>query len=348
MSRTIADVHHVQSIKETRDISIKNPFNYYKEKNRVKLGRSRNIEIKRERMTQISTEEEEQASADRAYYLTISGNSRTNSHHKHHIMSKCSPDSHSDISIQSESDEGGNAEFDIEDGGEGRGGNAGTMNNIHIVESESSMQSSLEEKVLNTIDFRKIILNRLCKQNSQEQPFQKTLVLDLEGTLIHLLPQHSPITEGTQLTSSGQKIILRPGLQMFLETLSNIFEIVIYTSELEVWAKELLRIIDPNSSLVHHLLTQDHCSLQFVGHEYIYKRIIQPHGKRKKENVFIVNCNWTVWGDYLPNFVEVSKFVGDLNDTELRRILMFLLKYKNVKDVTQMNLGSKYIYTPSD
>ena len=64
-----------------------------------------------------------------------------------------------------------------------------------------------------------------------------TLVLDLDETLVHYYP-------------SRQVYMVRPGCHQFLEDLSKLYEIVIFTASTEQSADFILNKLDPNSELI--------------------------------------------------------------------------------------------------
>ena len=79
---------------------------------------------------------------------------------------------------------------------------------------------------------------------------QKTLVLDLDETLVHSTlddcddPDFTfPVAfNGLNHTVHVKK---RPGLLEFLQRVSKLFEVVIFTASQKVYAEQLLNVIDP-------------------------------------------------------------------------------------------------------
>ncbi|XP_043934401.1 CTD small phosphatase-like protein 2-A [Protopterus annectens] len=52
---------------------------------------------------------------------------------------------------------------------------------------------------------------------------------------------------------------VRPFVREFLEQMSQIFEIIVYTSALEVYAGQLLDILDPENKFIRHRVFRKHC-----------------------------------------------------------------------------------------
>jgi Dullard-like phosphatase family protein len=90
-----------------------------------------------------------------------------------------------------------------------------------------------------------------------------TLVLDLDETLIHSSPTACPDADfSIPSESQGQQSIsyvrLRPGLAAFLQRISHLYEIVIYTASVESYARTIITQFDTNC-LITMLFTREHC-----------------------------------------------------------------------------------------
>ncbi|CAM9567770.1 unnamed protein product [Pylaiella littoralis] len=142
-------------------------------------------------------------------------------------------------------------------------------------------------------------------------PSMKTLVLDLDETLIHArddprdmgesrfdfmlvfetqqqqhnnsnnnllgpLPgkerrrtRQAAATAGVSETSYRRMYVRkRPHLKDFLETVSEMFEVVLFTAAPEEYAKAVLRQIDPEGKLVDHVISRETCTRSELGHRW--------------------------------------------------------------------------------
>ncbi|KAL2642329.1 hypothetical protein R1flu_009916 [Riccia fluitans] len=85
---------------------------------------------------------------------------------------------------------------------------------------------------------------------SREDQGKKTLVLDLDETLVHSSFRPVPHYDFNIQVEVENKlcnvyVIKRPGVDHFLQAVSKIFEVVVFTASLRKYADPLLDILDP-------------------------------------------------------------------------------------------------------
>lgn len=110
---------------------------------------------------------------------------------------------------------------------------------------------------------------------------KKTLVLDIDETLLH--SSSSPTEDYEHLLNVSIEgynhvfyVSLRPGVQAFLQLMSQHFEIVLFTASLRQYASEIRKLIDPTDSLIDSLLCRAECTM--VSRVYVKQlnRIDRP------------------------------------------------------------------------
>ena len=98
-------------------------------------------------------------------------------------------------------------------------------------------------------------------------PTKKTLVLDLDETLVHSSFQAvradagvSSFTIPVEIEQSIHDInvIRRPGLDEFMRAVGSIYEVVVFTASLGKYANPVLDTIDTHN-VVQHRLFREHC-----------------------------------------------------------------------------------------
>jgi hypothetical protein len=108
---------------------------------------------------------------------------------------------------------------------------------------------------------------RACKQ--------KTLVLDLDETLVHSTLDSAPGAESADfhfpvLFNGAEHMVhvrMRPYMRQFLEHAADLFEVVVFTASQKVYAEKLLNILDPQRRLIRHRIYRDSCV--FVEGNYL-------------------------------------------------------------------------------
>lgn len=102
----------------------------------------------------------------------------------------------------------------------------------------------------------------------------KTLFLDLDGTLIHKKDKKRDYSElviykdcikniylKDSETETMEEIIIRPYSTNFIQRLSNFYELVVYTASGALYAKEVVQLLDPTGSYISQILSRGQCVL---------------------------------------------------------------------------------------
>lgn len=165
---------------------------------------------------------------------------------------------------------------------------------------------------------------------SEKHKGKKTIVLDLDETLIKSFynePDEFDFTIDIQFPHMG-KIIeqhvyikKRPGLDEFLQTLAERFELIMFTAALPVYANEILKQIDPSNNLFSHVLYRQHCN----GNGVFPGKDLRLLGRDLNHTILI--------DDGVMNFIQpkngllIKSFKGEEDDKVLMDIITpFLLQ----------------------
>jgi RNA polymerase II subunit A small phosphatase-like protein len=143
----------------------------------------------------------------------------------------------------------------------------------------------------------------------------KTLVLDLDETLIHT--EHCG--QSAKL-AGGEFVLKRPGLDSFLAYAAENFETFIYTYADRAYAEPIIRMIAP-SLRPSHILYRDSCFLQ---NGQVYKDLDMLD--REMKNVILVDDNKGTASFYRDNAIVVPAWRGSPIDTILTQALPDVLE----------------------
>ena len=219
-------------------------------------------------------------------------------------------------------------------------------NNINILPSDNTSEEDViisPIKLMNTLSSTKQgIIAPLCKLEKFLPPLnilnsnKKTLVLDLDETLIHSYfdrpPPRSPDIS-FDIFIDKKKIhvdtIIRPGVNQFLENLEKFYEIIIFTASLSQYANPVLDFIDKKGSCKFRLY-REHCCccINEFGNNFIkdLKKL-----NRDLKNLIIIDNNPKSFILNKENGIPIKTWIEDLNDKELYKLEPYLIFLGNNK-----------------
>lgn len=134
-----------------------------------------------------------------------------------------------------------------------------------------------------------------------------TLVLDLDETLVHC--KYDEVKECIYIS-------YRPYLNEFLEKVSQLFEVVVFTASEEEYASMVLDRIDPEKKYIHHRLFRDSC-MPLNGN---YIKDLSVLGRDLNKTIIIDN-SIIAFSLNLDNGIPIHAFCGDKHDTELYKLI---------------------------
>ena len=179
------------------------------------------------------------------------------------------------------------------------------------------------------------------KENSETQfllpkaSSKKTLVLDLDETLVHsqFLPFSTQSDVILKIDIENQihdiHVLIRPGVQTFLKRLSKLYEIVIFTASVSKYADPLLDILDKDN-ICSFRLFREHCSM--MGMTYI--KDLNKLGRNLKD-VIIVDNSPMAYLLNTENGIPILTWFDNKNDKELYKISPLLEFLSQVNDVRE-------------
>ena len=176
---------------------------------------------------------------------------------------------------------------------------------------------------------------------------KKTLVLDLDETLVHSSFEYLPdadLTLPVEVQGITQEVYVRkrPGLDDFLEFVGKHYEVGVFTASVIKYADAVLDNIDPQR-VVKWRLFRESCSQTSEG---FYVKDLGCLGRRL-ENTIIIDNSPHSYLFHPENAIGIKSFVDDKSDNHLIELIPFLrrVSHEEVRDVrealTDLNQSKK-------
>ncbi|CAN4114266.1 unnamed protein product [Withania somnifera] len=168
-----------------------------------------------------------------------------------------------------------------------------------------------------------------------------TLVLDLDETLVHSTLEPCDDADFTFSVNFNLKdhtiyVRCRPHLRDFMDKVSSLFEIIIFTASQSIYAEQLLNVLDPKRKVIRHRIYRESCV--FVDGNYLKDLSVLG---RDLARVVIIDNSPQAFGFQVDNGIPIESWFDDRCDKELLSLLPFLESLVGVEDVRPI-IASKF------
>jgi len=161
---------------------------------------------------------------------------------------------------------------------------------------------------------------------------RKTLVLDLDETLVH--SSFKPVMGADYIVPveiddqiHQVYVLKRPGVDQFLRRMGDLFEVVVFTASLAKYADPVLDLLD-KFKVVKVRLFREAC----VHHKGNYVKDLSRLGRDIRHTIIIDNSPAS-YMFHPENAVPVESWFDDPNDVELLELIPVLEQISRVDDV---------------
>lgn len=172
----------------------------------------------------------------------------------------------------------------------------------------------------------------LLPPQKEEFKGRKTLVLDLDETLVHSSFKPIPNPDfivPVEIEDIVHKVYVmkRPGVDQFLKEMGEIYEVVIFTASLSKYADPVLDLLDIHK-VIQYRLFRESCSA-FKGN---YVKDLSRLG-RDLHSAVIIDNSPTSYIFSQENAIGCESWFDDMEDTELLDFIPFLKKMAECDNV---------------
>ena len=152
--------------------------------------------------------------------------------------------------------------------------------------------------------------------------YKYTLVLDLDETLIYLMPNNIYLNSDGKIGEAKHTLIFRPGLINFLQRMKPLYEMVIFSFGTYQYVDSVIRIIERKETFFEHILYRQHATIN--SGEYIKDLSLLG---RDLKNIIIVDDIPQVFKLQERNGICIKPFYGDaVTDRNTLKILGKILE----------------------
>ncbi|GKA31960.1 HAD-like domain protein [Tanacetum coccineum] len=160
-----------------------------------------------------------------------------------------------------------------------------------------------------------------------------TLVLDLDETLVHSSLEYCDDADFTfpvfvDLREYTVYVKKRPHLREFLERVSEMFQVFIFTASQSIYAKQLLDVLDPDGKIISHRAYRESC----VFVDGCYTKDLTVLGVDLAKVAIVDNCP-QVFRLQVNNGIPIKSWFSDPSDCALISLLPFLERLADAEDV---------------
>ncbi|CAD8191923.1 unnamed protein product [Paramecium pentaurelia] len=178
----------------------------------------------------------------------------------------------------------------------------------------------------------------LSNQIQPQKKMQKTLIIDLDETLVHCNEFSClksdffiPVIFNEQIYQVG--ISIRPYAQQFLRNMAKDYEIIIFTASNPDYANKIIDYLDPQHNLVSYRLFRDDC-IQISNNCHIKDlRILN----RNMKDILLVDNSAYSFAFQVENGIPIIPYLDDKNDKELVHLQHYLQHVNQFDDVRNQN-----------
>ena len=184
---------------------------------------------------------------------------------------------------------------------------------------------------------------------NRSRKLKKTLLLDLDETLIHAKRCHRKLWNkkigSLQTLQTHQlriKFVLRPYALQFLHFIQNYYQVVLFTAATYQYVTDVIQTINDQYDLSFNfqVLCRHHCRIAIQNDKIRTKDLSLIKNRTLQDMILVDNSIFNAIFN-IHNVVPIRSFLAEQNDQELIKLTAFLLSIHDADDV-RIQIQQKY------
>lgn len=193
-------------------------------------------------------------------------------------------------------------------------------------------------KTFPPVDLKQLKEKRIIVPKKKGYETKKTLIFDLDETLVHCCTGDEPADTTLKITLPSGHIVdaglnIRPFAVDCLKTLSRDFEIFIFTASHSCYADSVCEYLDPLRQIISYRFYRQHC-LTLNG---VFIKDLRIFQNRKLKDLIIVENTLHCVAYQLDNCIPIVSWFSNKEDEELLKLVSYLKNLADIEDVRVIN-----------
>lgn len=203
-------------------------------------------------------------------------------------------------------------------------------------------------KTLPPVNLELLKLKRVNVPRRKGYELKKTLIFDLDETLVHCCEENSEIKPMVKLPivfPTGEVILaginIRPYALECLREVNKDFEVFVFTASHPCYANVVLDYLDPKKELIHHRFFRDSC-INMAG---VYIKDLRIFANRNLKDLVIVDNATYSFAYQIDNGIPIVSWYDDPYDKELYSLMDYVKTLAVANDVREVNSHTFHLST---
>ncbi len=177
-----------------------------------------------------------------------------------------------------------------------------------------------------------LVLSKTVSLSKKTNKFNRTLVLDLDETLI--TTKTSENDNVSKVAGAEFELKIRPFAEEFLKKMSKEFEIIIFSSAERKYVEVIAKVLDPKSQYISHIFHREHCIKTPQG---LFVKDLRIFKGRELRDMVIVDNLVQSFAHQIDNGIPIISWYGDRSDQELKYLMEYLKEARRCPDMRSYN-----------